>query len=151
MAKTKVARNSKNFWELDGESELHAATVPDPPEAATATTVRVTLSNPYGPVDDVEVFVRVGNPDKPTAQGDLDSAKDWFEAPLVEELVNVDGEEMVRSREMEPFEDETPWEGTYEAHLVLPPGRRSIEIKVLSHNSELLRSVVLSDWDIAGR
>ena len=143
----KVIRESDTFWQLDGESVLDAITIPDPPKANASTTVRLTHSNSYGPFDGMELFVRVGNPDNPTAQDDLDSAKDWVHARLVEELVQVDGEEMLRSEAEEPFEDETPWDGTYEAQLIFPAGRRSIEIKIVSKDAELLRSLVLSGWD----
>src|SRR5436190_9557485 len=110
----KAIRESETFWQLDGESDLYAATIPDPPKAGAPTIVRLTHSNSYGPFDDAEIFVRIGNPDQPTAQEDLDAASDWVQARLIEELVNVDGEEMLRAEAKEPFEDETPWDGTYE-------------------------------------
>jgi hypothetical protein len=144
----KAVRDSETFWQLDGESELHAITIPDPPKAGSAMTVRLTHANSYGPLDGAEFFVRVGDPDRPTAQNDLDSASDWVKAHMVEELVAVEGEEMLRSEAQEPFEDETQWEGTYDAQLIIPPGRHSIEIKLVSQHPELLRSAVLSDWDI---
>jgi hypothetical protein len=147
--KRKVVRDSDTFWQLDGESDLYAITLPDPPKAGAATTVRLTHSNSYGPFDDAEFFVRLGNPDRPTKQDDLDSARDWVKAQLVEELVTVEDEEMLRS-EAGPlsFEDEIPWEGTYDARLVLPAGRQSIEIKIISQHTDLLRSLVLTGWEI---
>jgi hypothetical protein len=145
----KAIRDSETFWQLDGESDLHAVTIPDPPKSGAVTTVRLTHSNTYGPFDEAEFFVRVGDPGKPTGQDDLDSASDWVQARLVEELVTVDDEEMLRSEAQEPFEDETPWEGTYDAPLAIPAGRCSIEIKIISRNPELLRSLVLTGWDIA--
>jgi hypothetical protein len=68
---------------------------------------------------------------------------------LVEELVFVGDGEILRAEAEEPFEDETPWEGTYDAELNFPSGRHSIEIKIVSRQPELLRSMVLSDWDIS--
>src|SRR5262245_11827402 len=127
----KVIRESETFWELEAESELEAVTIPEPPKAGVATTVRLTHSNPYGPFDDVDLFVRIGDPENPTEQDDLDSASDWVQAQLVEELVYVDGDEMLRREAEEPFEDETPWDGTFDAQLVFPPGRCSIEIKII--------------------
>jgi len=147
----KAVRDSETFWQLQGESDLYAATIPDPPKPGVPTTVRLTHSNLYGPFDEADFFVRIGNPDKPTAPQDLDSARDWVPARLVEELVNVDGEEMLRSEAEEPFEQETPWEGTYEAPLVLPAGRHSIEIKIISRHPELLYSMVLADWEMKVR
>ena len=144
----KAVRDSETFWQLDGESELYAAVIPDPPQTGAAATVRLTHSNSYSPFDDAEFFVRVGDPARPTDQGDLDSATDWIQARLVEELVTVGDEEMLRSEAQEPFEDETPWEGTYEAQLMIPAGRRSIEIKIVSQHPELLRSLVLADWEV---
>ena len=149
--KRKAIRDSETFWQLEGESELYAATIPDPPKAGSAVTVRLTHSNIYGPFDDAEFFVRVGDPKNPTGEDDLDSASDWVQAKLVEELVTVDGKEMLRSEADEPFEEETPWEGTYDAQIVIPAGKRSIEIKVVSGNQELLSSTVLADWEISVR
>ncbi len=144
----KAVRDSETFWQLEGESDLYAATIPEPPDAGQPTIVRLTHSNTYGPVDDVEFFVRIGDPDRPSRENDLNSASDWVKAQLVEELVFVDDEEMLRQDAEEPFEEETPWEGTYEAELQTPAGRHSIEIKIVSPFPELLSSRVLADWEI---
>jgi hypothetical protein len=145
----KVIRDSETFWQLEGESDLYAITIPDPPRSGAATTVRLTHSNVYGPFDALDFFVRIGDPAKPTDQDDLDSANDWVQARLVEELVTVDDEEMLRSEAEEPFEDETFWEGTYEAELNIPAGRHSIEIKVISRRPDLHHSMVLSGWEVS--
>ena len=144
----KVVRDSETFWQLDGESDLNAITIPDPPTPGGVTTIRITHSNSYGPFDGADFFIRLGDPDKPTEQNDLDSATDWIKTRLVEELVSIDGEETLRSEEQEPFEDETPWDGTYEAQMTIPAGRHSIEIKIVSPDPDLLRSVVLTGWEI---
>jgi hypothetical protein len=145
----KVIRESDNYWQLDGESILVAITLPDPPQPGAPTTVRLTHSNCYGPCDEADLFVRRGNPDQPTAQDDLDSHHDWVKTRLVEELVTVGDDEILRSEaDPEDFEDEIPWEGTYEAPLVFPAGRSSIEIKIISQRTDLLRSMVLADWQI---
>jgi hypothetical protein len=146
--KRKAIRDSENFWQLDGESILNAMTIPDPPKPNLPATIRLTLSNSYGPFDEVEFFIRLGNPGKPTAPKDLDSATDWIKTTLVEELVDIDGEEMLRSQAQEPFEDETNWEGTFEAQITIPSGRHSIEIKIISPQPDLQRSMVLNDWEI---
>jgi hypothetical protein len=147
----KVVRDSETFWQLEGESDLFAISIPDPPKPGVATIVRLTHSNSYGPFDALDFFVRVGDPAKPTKQDDLDSASDWVPTRLVEELVIVGDEEMLRSEAEEPFEDETPWEGTYEAHLVIPAGKHSIEIKIISHRPDLHHSMVLNGWDVSVR
>jgi hypothetical protein len=146
--KTKAARDSEVFWELPGESELRGATTPEPPQAKKQATVWRTHANPYGPFDEAKFFVRIGDPEKPTDQDNPDSATDWVQCKLVEELVHVDGQEIRRAKAKEPFEDETPWEGTYEAKLKMPAESCSIEIKVVSHHPELPYVVVLSDWEI---
>ncbi len=144
----KAVTDTENNWQLEGESDLCATTIPDPPTAGAPAIVRLTHSNSYGPFEEVEFFVRVGDPDQPTPEDDLDSRKDWIKARLVEELVVVEDQEMLRSEAEEPFEDETPWSGTYEAQLVLPRGRHSLEIKIVSPEPELLASRVLSDWTV---
>lgn len=145
----KAIRDSDTFWQLEGESDLYGITIPDPPHAGVPATVRLTHSNSYGPFDDVDIYVRVGDPVKPTEQDDLDSATDWIQAHLVEELVTVGDEEMLRSEAQEPFDGETPWDGTYDAQLAIPAGRHSIEVKIVSRHPELLHSMVLSGWDIS--
>lgn len=145
----KSVRDSDNFWQLDGESELQAALLPAQPVANAPVIVRLTHSNSYGPFDDADFFVRIGDPNQPTAPNDLNSRRDWVKAALVEELVFIDDEELLRSEAEEPFEDETPWDGTYEAQLTFPPGAHSIEIKIVSRQPDLLRSCVLNDWYIS--
>jgi hypothetical protein len=144
----KAVRDSEDFWQLDGESELTVETDPHPPQATTPTVIRLTHSNTYGPFDAAEFFVRRGELHQATKPDDLDSARDWVKAELVEELVFVDDEEILRSEAEEPFEEETPWEGTYEASLQLPAGRQRLEIKIVSGEPELLRSIVLADWEV---
>jgi hypothetical protein len=144
----KAIRDSETFWQLEGEADLYAVTIPDPPRPGDATIVRLTHSNSYGPMEDAAFFVRLGNPDQPTDEFDFNSRHDWVGTQLVEELVNVDGEEMLRSEAEGPFEDETPWDGTYEAQLVIPAGRHSLEIKIISGQPELLSSRVLTGWEI---
>lgn len=145
----KAVRDSEAFWELPGESELRAVTMPEGPQANKQAIVRLTHANPYGPFDEAKFFVRIGDPEKPTGQDNPDAATDWVQCKLVEELVHVDGQEMPRVKAKEPFADETLWEGTYEAKLKMPAESCSIEIKVLSHHSELPYVVVLSDWQMA--
>jgi hypothetical protein len=145
----KAVRDSVTFWELPGESELRAATTPEPPQANKQAAVRLTHANPYGPFDEAKFFVRIGDPEKPTDQDNPDAATDWVQCRLVEELLHVDGREIPRAKGKEPFEDETPWEGTYEAKLKMPAQRCSIEIKVVSHHPELPYVAVLSNWQIA--
>lgn len=145
----KVIRDSENWWQLEGESNLDAITIPEQPRSGVATTIRLTHSNSSGPFDVLNFFVRVGDPAKPTDQDDLDSAIDWIPTRLVEELVTIGDEEMLRSEAEEPFEDETPWDGTYEAQLVIPSGRHSIEIKIVSDRPKLHHSMVLSGWEVS--
>lgn len=147
----KAVMESGTFWQLEGESDLHAVTIPAPPKADVAVTVRLTHSNSDGPFDELEFFVRVGDPDKPTEQDDLDLADDWVQACLVEELVFVDDQEILRSEAHEPFKEITPWWGTYDAQLTFPAGRHSIEIKIVSRQPELHSSAVLSDWHVEVR
>ncbi|MDB6152945.1 MAG: hypothetical protein JWL90_1398 [Chthoniobacteraceae bacterium] len=144
----KVIAESEQEWQLDGESILKAAILPDPPTPDSKATIRVTHSNVYGPFDEADIYVRLGDPKKPTEHDDLDSAPDWIKTRLVEELVFVDDEEMLRSEATEPFEDETPWDGTFDAELLIPPGKQRIEIKVLSRRPHALTSIVLTDWVI---
>jgi hypothetical protein len=60
-------------------------------------------------LDDADFFVRLGDLYRPTAPGDLDSGGDWVPAVLVEELVFVNGEEIISSEVHEALTEETPW------------------------------------------
>src|SRR5262249_49283919 len=141
-SKPKAVRESEAFWELPGESELRAATTPEPPQAKKQATVRLTHANSYGPFDEAKFFVPIGDSENPTDQEDPDSATDWVECMLVEELVHVDGQETPRAKAKEPFEDEVLWEGTYEAKLKMPTEPCLIEIKAVSQHPELPYVVV---------
>jgi hypothetical protein len=151
LSDKKAVMQSGVFWQLDGESDLRAITIPAAPKVNAATTVRLTHSNSDYPFDEAEFFVRLGNPDNPTEQDDLDSAGDWVQARLVEELVFVDDKEILRSQANEPFKGLTPWWGTYDAELRIPRGRHSIEIKIVSHRLDVLSSGVVADWHIEVR
>jgi hypothetical protein len=144
----KAVMKSRQFWQLEGESDLHAAVLPDPPKPGVAATVRLTHSNSDGTFDKLEFFVRSGDPDEPMEQDDLDSADDWVQALLVEELVFVEGKEKLRSEAHESFDGRAPWWGTYDAPLTFPKGKHSIEIKIISLEPDLHSSAVLSDWRI---
>jgi len=50
----KVIRDSETFWQLEGESDLCAITIPDPLKPGVAARVRLTHSNSYGPFDDAD-------------------------------------------------------------------------------------------------
>lgn len=140
--------DTDTYWELEGESALHALLIPDPPQAGKACTVRLTLSNVYEPLDGITCWVRVGNPDAPTDADDLDSHEDWLQAGLVEELVLVGDREIPRSRAKRKFDEETPWWATYEASLTLEAGSQLLEIRLLSKNPRLFPPIVLSDWEV---
>ena len=142
----RVSFDSELTWELGGESVIFCEATPNPPQSDVETLLKITHANIYGPIDDVEFYLRIGNPDNPTEFDDVDSAADWVRTELVEEIVMVDDVEMHRSEANEPFgrEDEVPWDGTYEAKLVFPAGKNSIEIKVSSKGS--VQSGVISDW-----
>ena len=144
----RVSYKSHWNWELGGESVIFGETIPDQPKSQEPILVRITHSNIYYPVDDVEFFVRVGNPDNPTAYDDLDSATDWIKTELVEEIVRIDNEELHRSESKEPYdrEQEVPWDGTFETTITFLSGKRSIEIKILS--TGYIQSGVISDWVI---
>lgn len=142
----KEVEDSENNWQLEGESDLAAITIPASPTTGTPTLVRLTHSNSYGPFTEVDFYVRIGDPEKPTADDDLDGATDWTKAELVEELVSTDEGKFFRSEVPDNINGETPWSGTFEAQLAIPPGRRSIEIKIVSQKPKLMRSAVLSDW-----
>jgi hypothetical protein len=144
----KAIQDSEVFWELPGESELRAATIPDPPQPKKPTIVRLTHTNYCGPFAEARFFVRARDPENSREEDD-DSAGSWTACNLVEELVHVDGQDLPRSQAKEPFADEVVWYGTYEATLKMPAGASSVEIKVVSEHPELPYSVVLSDWDVA--
>ena len=145
-AKTKAIRDPHWHCEYVGESVLSGITDPEAPRAGKFVTVRLTHSNVYGPVDNVQVFARVGDSDSPCVFDDLESGGEWSPMSLVEELLNVDGKEVARSSVTEPIYDETPWDGTYECELTFEKGRQGIEIKLLSEVEGM--TGVLSGWTI---
>jgi hypothetical protein len=155
----KVVRDTEDYWELAGESLLVCELIPNPPIANSDTVIRMTHSNLYGSCDDVELYVRIGDPKNPTQFDDLNSHVDWMKAILVEELVEINGQEVYRSELTNSSADnqEIPWHGTFEVNFFISSGNHNIEIKVLQPNEinpsgeyEAWRELsgVLSDWNI---
>lgn len=145
----KAITKSKVFWQLRGESELHVALVPARPRANKPATVRLTHSNTYGPFPDVEFFVRIGNSGARTAADNLDSNSDWVPAVLVEEIVWIGDRRVPLADAGDISNSETPWWGSYDASLSFSAGTHTIEIKMVSGNTLLLPSIVLSGgWRI---
>ena len=144
----RVSFKTQLTWELGGESVIFTETLPNPPRAGEETLIRITHSNVYCPIEDTEFFIRVGDPDNPTAWDVPQSASDWIKAELVEEIVSVDGEQMHRSQANEPFgrEQEVPWDGTFEARLTFAAGKASVEINVVSQG--MVQSGVIADWHL---
>jgi ankyrin repeat protein len=140
----KAIRESAWTWQLAGESVLLAATDPEQPTRKPVATVRLTHNNVYGPVNAVQLFVRIGKPGKPTAFEDLNTGGKWRPMTLVEELMSVDGEMVARSSVNEPVYGETPWEATYECKLAFKRGKHAIEIKVVSDIEGM--TGVMADW-----
>lgn len=142
----KAIRESKWTWELVGESMLLAETDPQILKHNKPAIVRITHDNVYGPVDGVQLFVRIGDPDMPTAFEDLEGGGEWHAMALVEELLSIDGEEVDRSSVNEPVYGEAPWDGTYECELDFKRGKHSIEIKVVSDIESM--TGVISGWTV---
>lgn len=54
---------------------------------------------------------------------------------------------MLRSQATEPFgQEEVPWDGTYEARLDIPAGKRSIEIRI--DGNGIVQSGVAPGWNL---
>jgi hypothetical protein len=144
----RVSFDSKISWELGGESVIYCEIEPDPPHAGSDTLVRITHVNLYSPIDDVSFYIRIGDPQNPTAFNDMDSAEDWQKMGLIEEIIIVKDQEMYRSDLQKPLSRraEVPWYGTFETTLSFPPGEHLIEIKVASDG--FMQSGVIASWSV---
>lgn len=134
---------SPHAWETVGESLLQAALLPL--DSGQKAIVRLTYGNVLGPVDDVRLDVRVGDPADPTDEDGFGARADWQQAVLMEEILEKEGEPEPRDDGDEP-EAEGPWHATFEAQLAIPAGPYSIEIGVLSPQEGVDAPVVISDW-----
>jgi len=146
MSTWKKIPNSGEGWELSGESVLNADSFLD---KSGATTIRLTHSNVYCPIDGVNLSVRIGDANAPTEWDKAESRDDWISPVLVEELLEIDDVEVERSTVTTPIdmEEETPWDATYEVNFELAKGTHRIEIRVESQD-EYFMSGVLSDWEV---
>ena len=137
--------DAKVSFHLTGESVVRAVTIPEPPSSKTPTIIRVTHSNVYGRVDS-DVFVRLGDPEKPLDVQDFDTVPDWRKAELVEDLLWSDtSEEWVLKAKAKG--DTSVWSGTYETEIRFPKGHHQIELKIISRVPEVC-SIVLSNWKV---
>ncbi len=124
----RALRNALASWETVGESLLQAARV----ETDDGPLLRLTYSNVYGPVDGIELAVRYRrNP--------------WKEAALVEEIVDVDGNTVLRS-EAGKLVGETPWDATFEVDYPLPKGEFVMDIQLSSPAEGIDPPQVIDDW-----
>lgn len=141
-----VVERPRASWELAGESSLRARLVADPIAGAPAR-IRLSHDNVYGPIDGTEIFVRVGDPDAATAFAELVDTTGWTAAPIVEETLSIDGDELSRASVPEDEQQgvEIPWRADHEAELSLPSGRVRIEIAV-RHARYAELNGILSDW-----
>lgn len=133
------------YFELTGESVLHAITIPDPPSSNAPAVIRVSHSNSYGRVDS-DIFVRLGDPKKPLDVEDFDTVSDWRKSKLVEDLLwSEKHEEWVLAAKAKG--DTSIWCGTYESEIKFPKGQNQIELKIISRVPEVC-SIVLSNWSV---
>ena len=145
----KAIAESPLIWALGGESTLQAASLPERPQAGEMTTIRLTHSNSYWPMDEVQFAIRVGQPSAPTPIDQADSVDDWQAMVLIEELLDVEGEIIPRDEaEDDDMVGEVPWDGTFEAQLCLPAGRCLIEIRVSAPDGGSVSSGIIADWTI---
>lgn len=140
------------IWYLEGESTLAAITVPEKPAPSTNSLVRMSHVNIYGPVEFIEFYVRMGDPQNPTADDAINVHSDWIKLELVEELLS-DEEEVDRwvlrsdyTNGIDQY-DEIPWAGTFETTVNFSQGLNSIEIKVISTDPKF-HSFVLTGWHV---
>ena len=140
----KSAKAPDATWELPGESGI-SAHFPAPPVAGEPAKLEIVFDCSYCPLDGVDLFVRIGDPEAATPPDGFCSVMDWIPADLKKETLLVDDEEVPRGEVDEPLERETPWEALHRVELVLSPGSNRIEIALVSEELEDF-NCVLSDW-----
>lgn len=125
-------------WELTSETTLSAALLPL--ENASGL-VRLTLANPYGPIDDVAIELRELGPDGTPVD-------DWFEVFCQREWLDINGDIVDRNALDEPVYGETPWQAVYESPLAKDSKAARLEIRLQSDEDESLNGVI-GDWVLA--
>ena len=77
---------------------------------------------------------------------DFDTATDWRNAELVEDLTWSDerDEWVLRGKAKG---DGSYWSGTYESEIQFPKGHHQIEVKIISRVPEVC-SILLSNWKV---
>lgn len=152
--KAPILKDKQISYSLTGESMLKAAVTPFPLRSKQPATVRITHSNPYGPVD-AEIFVRIGEPKPPMSFEEFqkEQAREltagnagWQKAKTVADEVWDDEKEAWIPRPKKVM-GETQWQGAYEATVHFPPGKHTIDIKCLSP-IEHIASVVFTNWEV---
>jgi hypothetical protein len=131
-------------WELPGESGI-SAQFAVPPVAGEPAILEIVLDCSYCPLDGVDLFVRIGDPEAATPPDGFSSVTDWIPADLIKESLFVDDEEVPRGEVDEPLASASPWEALHGVELVLSPGSNRIEIALVSEELEDF-NCVLSDW-----
>jgi hypothetical protein len=140
----KSAKAPDATWELPGESGLSAC-FPAPPIAGEPAILEIVLDCSYCPLDGVDLFARIGDPEAATPPDGFSSVMDWIPAELKKETLFVDDEEVPRGEVEEALASASPWEALHRLELVLSPGSNRIEIALVSDELEDF-NCVLSDW-----
>ena len=126
------------FWDLVGETGLNTEYWPEEGEGGL---LRLILHDSYGPVDGVELSVRVSRDKKK-------SGREWQVLKPVNETLLVDEEMVSRAELNEPVYGETPWEAIFEFPLNRKAGSRVLWIRLDHPDNERLRGE-LDPWKFA--
>jgi hypothetical protein len=140
----RIEKGKVNFY-LSADSIISAITLPERPSSKTPTVIRVTHYSPYGRVDS-DIFIRLGNPEKPTAPDALKTGSDWQKAKLIEDLL-LDNERDEWLLNAPESNDTSMWHGTYETEIQFPKGHHQIEIQLISRVPEVC-SIVMANWKV---
>lgn len=147
LKRVRDTQTEVNFY-WTGESIVSGITIPSPPSSKSPTIVRITHENSYGPVDS-DIFVRIGDPNKPLESDAFDTVSDWQQAKLVEDIIRnpVSDDWALRDGSEDIDPDGAHWSGTYDAQFQFSKGHHQIEIKVISRVPEVFSGVV-SNWKV---
>ena len=136
----------ETFWDLPMETMLEAK-FREPPVAGEEAILILVLDNLYGPLDDIGLYVRLGDPEAPTPLRGFDSVADWMIPLKRSETLFLDDGNLPRGSISEPLTEEIPWAAVFELPLQLKSGINSIEIALRCDAYKRLDGV-LDPWPV---
>ncbi|MCW8876583.1 MAG: hypothetical protein OQJ89_09290 [Kangiellaceae bacterium] len=142
---------SEQTWELSGETDVKAKLDYE------NSSIRITVSNGYGPMKNLKVYIQLTPLDKPQLTITDKNDSNWLELNVIEEIIYRDGQHLpiAAYSHVGAFE-EVVWWKSFETELSKSAAPKRVQMMVIDpkefcengEEQDAYTSVVINDWII---